>query len=187
MQFTTHSARIVHILEQSFLENKAVNFAVKGGRENRKGRIALMHYAIWNAQKYGEILFNEEKDAAALLVDSERKKYGIGALIQDLKLVFNSIGIFRVKKVMKREAGVKKFLPRTPHIYLWFIGVAPENQGQGAGGLLLQKIIETGERRQLPIYLVTSTERNFNFYEAHGFECIGEYSDAAFTSRIYRK
>lgn len=177
--------QIVEILTHSFEKNKAVNFAVKNGSANHAGREALMNYALWHARHSGEILLSKNKDAAALLIESARKKYTLGAMIEDLKLVFRCIGLFRIAKVMKRESEVKKFIPNTPHIYLWFIGTSPESQGKGAGGKLLQEILKMASAKNLPVYLVTSTARNFSFYERHGFQCVGTFTDQHFTSRIY--
>lgn len=55
------------------------------------------------------------------------------------------------------------------HLYLMIVGVAPEHQGQGFGRALIDTLIAHGERRKLPIYLETSTERTVAMYERFGF------------------
>jgi GNAT superfamily N-acetyltransferase len=59
---------------------------------------------------------------------------------------------------------------RTPHWYLWLLGVAPERQGQGAGSALLQPILHRADAERVPCALETMTERNVRFYHKHGFE-----------------
>jgi len=181
----TDRQAILRILHNSFAENKAVNFAVRGGEKNVKGRQILLEYALAHAESFGEVLFNEAKDAAALIVESQRKRTSAKSLLWDVRLAFRSIGILRVSKIMKREAQVKKYFPNTSYLYLWFIGVDVQAQGLGKGGELLTLIKERAASQQLPIYLATSTERNFAFYESHGFTCAGIYSDRYYTTRIY--
>lgn len=57
-----------------------------------------------------------------------------------------------------------------PHWYLAVLGVAPQYQGQGIGGALLQPILQQADRDQIPCYLETSTESAVRFYQRHGFE-----------------
>lgn len=158
---------------------------MRGGKKNEKGRQLLFSYACWQAESFGQVLLNETKDAAALLVEPQRKRTTLRSVLWDIRLAFLSIGIFRVIKVMRREAHLKKHFPRTPHLYLWFIGVDVQAQGHGKGGQLLTKIKELAASKELPIFLATSTERNFAFYESHGFQCAAAYSDRNYTTRIY--
>lgn len=59
-----------------------------------------------------------------------------------------------------------------PHWYLVMLGVAPEYQGQGVGGMLLQPVLQQADRDRVLCYLETSTERGVNFYSKHGFEVL---------------
>ncbi|UCS91878.1 hypothetical protein KZP23_14190 [Echinicola marina] len=62
----------------------------------------------------------------------------IKAIGLDLKLVVKSVGLGNVLKALKREAKLKKNYPKgISGNYLWFIGVLPENQGEGMGSHLL--------------------------------------------------
>lgn len=59
------------------------------------------------------------------------------------------------------------------HVYLWFIGVAPELQGRGVGRELMAELHADSDRLGLPTYLETGTERNVAFYESLGYEVLG--------------
>jgi ribosomal protein S18 acetylase RimI-like enzyme len=67
----------------------------------------------------------------------------------------------------------KRRMPE-PHWYLWALGVAPEFQGQGIGGRLIQPVLEKADQGGRPCYLETQSERNVAFYQRRGFEVIGE-------------
>lgn len=61
---------------------------------------------------------------------------------------------------------------QSPHWYLVMLGVAPNYQGQGVGGSLIQPVLAQADEAGLPCYLETSTERGVNFYQKHGFEVL---------------
>ena len=59
-----------------------------------------------------------------------------------------------------------------PHWYLSGLGVSPDYQGQGIGGLLIQPILKQADEEGLPCYLETSTPGAVRFYQRHGFEIL---------------
>ena len=72
------------------------------------------------------------------------------------------------------EADRKEHMRGQPFIYLYVIGVAPANQGQGYGGTLLRALIEQSEQAGMPLYLETETENNVRMYERFGFQVVKE-------------
>lgn len=65
-----------------------------------------------------------------------------------------------------------KLLMDRAHWYLWALGVAPEYQGQGVGGRLIQPVLGRAEAKSLPCYLETQTEGNVVFYQKRGFDVL---------------
>jgi ribosomal protein S18 acetylase RimI-like enzyme len=59
-----------------------------------------------------------------------------------------------------------------PFLYLFYLGVASEHQGQGYGRVLLDELINVAENDQLAVYLETETEENVQLYNHFGFEVI---------------
>lgn len=57
----------------------------------------------------------------------------------------------------------------TPHWYLSMLAVAPNSQGRGVGGQLLQPILQQADRDGLSCYLETTTPGAMRFYQRHGF------------------
>ena len=57
---------------------------------------------------------------------------------------------------------------QAPYFYLSVIGVGPEFQGQGFGGLLIKKLLQQADEAGYPIYLETETENNVLLYEKFG-------------------
>jgi len=60
--------------------------------------------------------------------------------------------------------------PKTPHWYLFAIGVDPAHQGQGVGGALLRSRLERVDRENAAAYLESSKPANIPLYEHFGFE-----------------
>jgi ribosomal protein S18 acetylase RimI-like enzyme len=58
------------------------------------------------------------------------------------------------------------------HYYLMVIGVDPELQRKGIGGLLLKDILARADNEKLDCHLETMTAKNVMFYERHGFKTI---------------
>ena len=67
-----------------------------------------------------------------------------------------------------------------PCLYLVQLGVNPDQQGRGLGGLLLRRFLAAAEDAGLSAYLGTSEPNNLEFYRRHGFEVVAdEVSQAA--------
>jgi GNAT superfamily N-acetyltransferase len=61
-----------------------------------------------------------------------------------------------------------------PHMYLWFLGVAPQHQGRGVGRALLADLHAESDKAGVPTYLETATAENVAFYRRDGYERLGE-------------
>lgn len=173
---------IIDILCQSFDDNKSVNFVIKQD-ERRKDRLRfLIEYCFEKALNAGTIYLSEDKQCCAIVIDPERTKTTFKSVWWDIKLLTKSIGLSRAFKVMKREKLSESFNPKQPFVYLWYIGVAPASQGKGLGSVALHEIIVD---QKLPIFLKTSTRRNFSFYEQNGFKMVGLINDIEYELRMY--
>jgi GNAT superfamily N-acetyltransferase len=65
---------------------------------------------------------------------------------------------------------------REPHLYVPYIGVAPEAQGAGIGSRLLGRTLERADADGLPTYLEATSEQNAALYARHGFEHLGAFT-----------
>jgi ribosomal protein S18 acetylase RimI-like enzyme len=66
-----------------------------------------------------------------------------------------------------------RYHPKTPHWYLWMIGVDPARQGQGFGSALLKHTLRLVDEQGAVAYLESSNPKNVPLYERHGFEVLG--------------
>lgn len=176
--------KIINILVSSFEGNKSVDFVV--GKSAISRRI-LMEYSLANCLENGEVYLSDSGKSCVLIKYSDRKRKPFNLWIWDLKLALQGIGISRISKVLKRESTIEAVQPKEPFLYVWFIGVEPENQGKGEGSKLLKSVLDMAEEKKLPVCLETSTERNFKWYENFGFSVYAYSAQFGFPFYFYRK
>jgi GNAT superfamily N-acetyltransferase len=65
---------------------------------------------------------------------------------------------------------------REPHVYVPYIGVAPESQGAGVGIRLLERTLERASTYGLSTYLEATSEQNAALYARLGFKHLGAFT-----------
>ena len=176
--------KIIALLVDSFEGNKSVDFVV--GKSAAERRI-LMEYSLANCLENGEVYLSDSGKSCVLIKYSDRKRKPFNLWLWDLKLALQGIGIARISKVLKRESSIEAVQPKEPFLYVWFIGVEPENQGKGEGSKLLKSVLDLAADKKLPVCLETSTERNFKWYENFGFSVYASSAQFGFPFYFYRK
>lgn len=175
---------ILDILCESFDKNTSVNFVVKQDDRRKQRLRTLMAYSLYKGMKSGVVYLSEDKTSCAILIDPARKKTNLTSVLWDVRLMFSCIGLSNVKKVLKREKLVKEGHPEADFIHLWYIGVRNDSQGKGLGSELLHHLIVKTKK---PLFLETSTKRNFSFYEKHGFKTVEIIDSLGYELRMYMK
>lgn len=161
---------IIDILTEAFDANGSVNYVVRQDQKRVKRIFELMNYSVELCFRFGEVFISDDRKGCALVLYPEKKKTTFKTIFLDLRLVLFSIGIFRISKVLKRDAAIKKNYGSEPIYYLWFIGVKSDAQGKGTGSHLLKELIKESIRTQRTLYLETSMAENVRFYERAGLE-----------------
>ncbi len=174
---------IIHVLTQSFKNNKSVQYITGTGKSQEKKLKVLINYSLKYALAFGKIYLTADKKACALVTFPHKTQTTFRTILWDLELVLLCIGLRHIGKVLKRENALKKLHPKTPFYYLWYIGVNPDHQGQGIGTALLRRIRRDSQNAGMPIYLETSTEKNIPWYEKNGFRIFTEPLD--FSYKLY--
>lgn len=64
--------------------------------------------------------------------------------------------------------------PEEPALYLQFVGVVREHQGQGLGSRMLTVVLERADASGTPAYLEATSPDNRRLYRRHGFEVLEE-------------
>ncbi len=94
-------------------------------------------------------------------------------------MVWQTMGCFAagmrgLVNLLRFDAWTAQHHPRDPHEYLYVLGVSPEHQGRGYGGVMLRHLNARADARDLPCYLETDTYANVRLYERFGYRVIRE-------------
>ncbi|TRX48598.1 GNAT family N-acetyltransferase [Fulvivirga sp. M361] len=166
----SNKALVLDIISRSFHQNPSVNDVIKQDHLREKRIEELISYSFDVCMLFGEVWISEDRSAAAMILLSDQKKTTLRSVLLDLRLAIKAIGIRRVLKVMGREKQIKQYYTDYSYVYIWFIGVDPDQQQKGVGSLLLQQIIKHYSDSSLPFYLETSVNRNLPWYSSFGFQ-----------------
>ncbi len=177
---------IVDLLAESFENNKSVNYIISGGDKKKQQIRALMDYSFEVCSKFGQVYFNEDRTACALVLYPDKKKTDLQTIALDIKLILRCVGFKNIKKVLKREKQIKLLYPTKDIFYLWYVAVDKTEQRKGVGTEFLKKIADYAASVNKDIYLETSAEQNINWYKKLGFELYKEI-DFGYTLSCFSK
>jgi len=166
--------QVVRLLQQAFKDNQSVNYIIRQDTDKARRIIALMEYSFDICFYYGEVYLSEDRSACALLLPPKSKRTDLRSIWLDVRLILKVIGVERLRIALKREAVIKEKQIKGDIQYLWFIGVDPLKQHQGAGSSLLKQVLVKSDQESLPVCLETSTLENLPWYEKFGFEIYDE-------------
>ena len=174
----SQKGRASEVLTQAFHDDPmwTIIFPEKEERTRSLGWLweALVGYCL----VYGEVYTTSQvKGAACWLAPGNTEqtlwrslRTGLGFVRAVMKFEADSRG--RFMNVMNYADAEHKRLMKTPHWYLWALGVEPNSQGQGVGGRLIQPVLARADAEGLPCYLETETEGNVVFYQKRGFDVL---------------
>ena len=161
---------IINILMLAFEQNASVNYIVGTGIDRLARITYLMDYAFEICYRFGKALISEDRNACALVLFPDQKKFNLTTVWLDLLLTAKVVGFGGINKVLKREKMIKCQHPAGNFFYIWFIGVRPAHQSEGIGSKLLTEVLAMAAELARPVYLETSTLINIPWYEKFGFE-----------------
>jgi Acetyltransferases len=180
-------ALLVNILSRAFAVNGSVNYVVGQG-DGQLGRIrALMAYSVEVCFRFGKVYLDRDNMACALVLYPHRRQTTLRSIALDVELVLKAIGWRRLRRVLRREAQIKKIQPKEDMAYLWFIGVDPARQQVGIGSALLHSVIDVASQDGLPVYLETSVTENLPWYQRFGFTIYGSLDMGRHTLYFMRR
>jgi len=167
------------ILGKAFQDNPSFIYRIPDASERKKKLKYLFEYTIRYGVLFGEVFSTSSNlEGIAGWIPFEK----VYQTIEDQtrsggKKIMSEFGMEYIKKEAKLQYFLDTLHKRHapfPHLYLYPLGVNPQFQGKGHGGLLLKNMFEKVDQINLPIFLETDREKNVKFYEKHGFKVMEE-------------
>lgn len=160
--------KAVDILCQAFTDiliPNSINFVINTSGNRYKRLKALMEFQFDLSMLDGNVFLSDDDKGCILYLN--KTGFSLKKLLLEIKLLFASVGISNMFKVLRREKLLKNFHPKEKFIHLWLMAVLPNEQGNSIGTKLLNESLEfyTGEL----IYVETTTAENLAFYTHNGF------------------
>lgn len=175
--------RAVEILYSAFVNitiENSVNFVVKQDSKRNKRLYFFMKYLFKRTLIKGQVFISDDSKAV-LLVEFPKKNINLyNLLILDIMLIFRTIGIDNIFKVIKREYIIKKNHIKEPHIHPIILGVKKEYQNKGIGVKLINEVFHYFSDSNLPIIIETTTLNNIKLYQYFGFKVIKSTTSLGF-------
>ncbi len=160
--------RIGDIVGDSFSDDP-VNLWIFGAREGMRHYYAKAAKKLYLPKCFGHIMYNENGGSLWLPAGTDKHI----PLVKSMDVAASMIKHCGFKSLLRGIAvdnALAKAKPKTPHYYLFAIGVRQGRQGKGIGGQLMKEGLERADAANMPAYLESSKESNVSFYMRFGFE-----------------
>jgi len=175
-----HKTLVVRILVSAFKdleEDNSINFIVGtiNSNDREKKMEALMGYLFEMSLLFGEIYISNNKKSCLLLSYSEKEKVTLKTIYLDIQLLYKSIGIKKVFKVLKRQKIVKQFYPTNKDfIKPVIMGSLKEAYGNGSAARLVITVMNKYKENKKPVIVDTTATYNIKLYQKFGFKIINK-------------
>jgi GNAT superfamily N-acetyltransferase len=166
------------VMSRAFLNDPLWKYLVP--EEARRTRVVSlsMNILVRYSLLYGEIYTTPTLDGVACWLPPGKTTPTFSRLarigIRSAPFQLGWAGFRRYSAIENYCGEVHKRIVPGKHWYLWGLGVEPSRQGQGIGGMLIQRVLERADASSLPCFLETMNEKNVSFYEKHGFKVVSD-------------
>ena len=169
MNFTTvdvaNTDEAIRILAEAFADDPVINWTCNNPSSlDLFFRITLPVF-IPHRFTYLDL---QGRGAAAWLGPNQKLKWPVK--LSSVAKVLKLGGLRGAYRLLLSGTKTEQYHPKTPHYYLFAIGVAPGHKGQGIGTQLISHLLRQCDAEGVPAYLENSKEENLAFYEGHGFK-----------------
>ena len=167
------------VLTDAFVDEPAMNYWLRQDRKKDPARRQFFDVIVadgvhperelWLAESEGQAV------GSAIWLGPNRKAFDYTFLeeLQLAPLLMSIAGVAGAFRGLGLAEELEKHHPSDPHAHLVFLGVAGSAQGKGVGSAILKATLASVDAQHLPAYLETSTQRNVELYQRHGFEVTG--------------
>ncbi|MFT4615010.1 MAG: ribosomal protein S18 acetylase RimI-like enzyme [Bacteroidia bacterium] len=169
MQFqpvdSANEAYAAQILAEAFHDDPVINWSL-----NRPASLLpFFEFTLPVLVPHGLTYIDPDGNGAACWLGPKQKlKWPMGPSQAWKILSFGGMrGLYRM---LLSGLKTERYHPKTPHYYLFAIGVVPHGKGQGLGTKLITELLRRCDEEGVPAYLENSKEENLPFYEGHGFK-----------------
>ncbi len=161
---------VADILAEAFADDPVMNWML-GGPRGISRLFSVLTKHVYLKHGFGDIV--GEHGATLWLPASKRFQLSLWRQIELAGCIFSSGGFGAVRRMTTSGDILAATHPRTPHYYLFAVGVRRSAQGAGLGGALVRAGLARADKDDAAAYLENSKTRNTPLYERLGFKPTG--------------
>lgn len=165
------------MLARAFRDYPLLTYAIPDEEQRAQAATHYCQYVLYYGMRYGEAYATSpQMEGIAVWLSSDHFPMTIWRTLCAVPLSviagFEQAGGSRLKDPSLFIDARHKALTHYKHWNLLFLGVSPDNQGQGYASLLLRPGLARIDAEGMPCFLETMDERNVPRYQHFGFEVI---------------
>ncbi|WP_162627759.1 GNAT family N-acetyltransferase [Erythrobacter sp. KY5] len=169
------AAQIAETLALAFQDDPALTWLLPDAERRRRALPTFFEVMVQQSHRHGEVLASPDAKAVSLWYPPGVVRDSIMASFRDNLRLARVFGPVLLRGLKLAEAMAARHPDPQPHVYLRFVGVAPDAQGKGWGGALIRKGVEHAASQGFGTLLETATQSNVAIYMRLGFEIIEEW------------
>ena len=160
--------RLSSSLARAFDDDPVINWLVRKDKKRTHGMEVLFQSCISDlCLRHEHVLTTEDYTGGALWYPPKTSNAGFTKKLSILPKMISVVGWTGLLRLAM--TALDKDSPGENFYYLQFIGVVPENQGNGTGKALMKPILDICDREKCGAFLKCSKETNIPFYKNFGF------------------
>ena len=164
-------------LSQAFQNNPLIEYFIPDKSQRKDALLRITKYMVRSGLLCGRLYASSDNlEGIAVCLPSDRSDLN---LWQILRVKGVLVSIMKHVKVFRTLLSYESFasnlqdrLAPSKHWYLNIIGIDPQLQGKGHGGILLRSMFYQMDKEQIPCYLETHEEATVSMYRHYGFEVL---------------
>jgi predicted GNAT family N-acyltransferase len=126
--------------------------------------------------RFGAIDLAKHDSGAAVWIRSDRLPQPNEEQCEQIKHKLQEVlGDRSTKRLLAINHVMEEHHPRTPHLYLYLIGVRRHRQRLGLGSQLMRAGLKMADTDQIPVFIETSSEHLVHFYRQFDFDVVDTY------------
>lgn len=163
-------AKVVKVLQKAFKDNPTMQFITRRFKKE-KHIAAVMKYAFDFALRRRGVYITENGKGVAIYYSYYEKKIDLLDLFYQFRLAITALPLFRLRQIWEHTKMVNKLrVKKGQFLYIWFIGVDPEEYPRTSPAAFKKKIFDSALKLQLDIYAETTRRELKVGYERLGFQ-----------------
>ena len=172
------AAKVVRTLSRAFAADPVMDYFVRDDAQRARALDTWFDFGVKRLGLPGrETWIADDASVVALWLPPPQAALNLGLLeeVRALPMFLSVVGLARAGRLQRLRAAFDAHHPKTPHWYLFFLGVDPACQGMGLGSAMLAANLKPIDDARAAAYLEASSDKNRALYLRHGFEVIGEF------------